>query len=253
VSAKSAATEKPYFMDGGTILETSNKNFREKSKNNHTAFKTQTEAHTTQTDIEQNHTNTDKVPKKIWSIEFLKSIEWKLYEELCVKFLKLKEYDAHLTRLGADDGIDIKIYDKNIPSQIYAIAQCKSYTSYNVGVKFIRELYGVMTDKKVDIGIFFTTSNFTSEAKKFAKGKKIQLLDGQCLVNKINKLPISQRNELYSQITKGNYKTPSCPKCGVKMKLRTNKKNPDKKFWGCVNFPRCRSIIRCNSNESKNK
>jgi uncharacterized protein DUF2726/topoisomerase-like DNA binding C4 zinc finger protein len=39
--------------------------------------------------------------------------------------------------------------------------------------------------------------------------------------------------------------SPSCPKCGSKMTLRTAKTgtNAGGRFWGCSNFPRCRSIL----------
>jgi hypothetical protein len=40
---------------------------------------------------------------------------------------------------------------------------------------------------------------------------------------------------------------PRCPKCGSEMLLRTAKSgtNQGNKFWGCSNFPRCRSIVNC--------
>ncbi len=39
--------------------------------------------------------------------------------------------------------------------------------------------------------------------------------------------------------------TPACPKCGSKMILRTAKSGPNAggQFWGCSNFPRCRSVL----------
>jgi hypothetical protein len=39
---------------------------------------------------------------------------------------------------------------------------------------------------------------------------------------------------------------PFCPKCGQQMALRTaeNGANKGKKFWGCVNYPKCTMIIR---------
>lgn len=38
---------------------------------------------------------------------------------------------------------------------------------------------------------------------------------------------------------------PTCPKCGAKMRLRTAKSgaNEGNQFWGCSNYPRCRSIL----------
>jgi len=41
---------------------------------------------------------------------------------------------------------------------------------------------------------------------------------------------------------KENAKEPVCPKCGVRMVLRTASKgsNAGSQFWGCLNFPKCR-------------
>lgn len=192
-----------------------------------------------------------KTIKELWTIEFLKSIDWKRYEELCEMFLELKGYKAEVTKLGADGGIDINIYERNTPSKVYAIAQCKSFTTYKIGVKSIRELYGVMSGEKINYGFFFTTSSYTEDAIKFAKGKHIHLVTGKDLIDEIHQLDKSHQDKLYEEITLGDYKTPSCPKCGYKMKLRTNKKDRNKKFWGCRNYPKCRSTIKCNSIETR--
>ncbi|MGM0682312.1 MAG: topoisomerase DNA-binding C4 zinc finger domain-containing protein [Thermodesulfobacteriota bacterium] len=39
--------------------------------------------------------------------------------------------------------------------------------------------------------------------------------------------------------------SPVCPKCSGEMILRTAKsgENKGRQFWGCVNYPRCRSIL----------
>jgi predicted RNA-binding Zn-ribbon protein involved in translation (DUF1610 family)/very-short-patch-repair endonuclease len=45
--------------------------------------------------------------------------------------------------------------------------------------------------------------------------------------------------------TRSTDSNPSCPKCGSKMILRTAKSgaNVGGQFWGCSNFPRCRSLL----------
>jgi hypothetical protein len=42
-----------------------------------------------------------------------------------------------------------------------------------------------------------------------------------------------------------NGRTPFCPKCGQPMVLRTAEvgANKGKKFWGCVNYPKCKSVL----------
>jgi hypothetical protein len=40
---------------------------------------------------------------------------------------------------------------------------------------------------------------------------------------------------------KGNIVDPICPKCGIKMVLRTARAG-DRQFWGCSNYPSCKTI-----------
>ena len=51
-----------------------------------------------------------------------------------------------------------------------------------------------------------------------------------------------QQAGLLRLATAGDYTTPTCPSCAVKMTKREPKAG-GKTFWGCVNFPRCKSII----------
>jgi restriction system protein len=46
----------------------------------------------------------------------------------------------------------------------------------------IREMFGIMTAEQADEAVIVTSGKFTSEAKKFAHGKSIKLVDGPCLL-----------------------------------------------------------------------
>ena len=102
----------------------------------------------------------------------------------------------------------------------------------------VRELLGVMASEKVNRGIFLTTSRFTKEALEFAKTNPIQLLDGPEFLKKIENLPEASRSDLFKFAFDGDYSTPSCASCGIKMVKREGKRGP---FWGCMNYPRCKS------------
>jgi restriction endonuclease len=58
------------------------------------------------------------------------------------------------------------------------LVQCKHYSRRQVGVRTIRELYGVMAAERVADGVVITTGSFTRGAREFATGKRLQLLDG---------------------------------------------------------------------------
>lgn len=176
-----------------------------------------------------------------WSPELLRRLEWRRFEELCAAYFEALEFRARTTRFGADGGIDIKLYsgDSRTPA---IIVQCKAWNVYTVGVKPVRELRGVMAAEKVGEGVFITSGAFTKEAKEFASQENIHLIDGNGLVQKILALPAEKSDALLRLATQGDFTTPTCPSCGVKMTRRESRKD-GKAFWGCVNYPRCRQTF----------
>ena len=168
-----------------------------------------------------------------WSVKLIQELEWKRFEELSVAYYREKGIKAETTPLGADGGIDIKLYQDN-SGKPTTIIQCKSWAS-QVGVKQIREFLGVMTHEKIAKGFYMTSSGYTNDAVEIAKSNKITLINGEMLLMMIQRLSPTSQEKLLSLATNGDYKTPTCPKCGIKMSRRSSKKGD---FWGCTNYPR---------------
>ena len=177
----------------------------------------------------------------VWSNDFVLSLEWKRYEEVCCELLKVKGYNAETTGIGADGGIDIVV--KNDNGLVVSIAQCKAFGKKPIGVALIRELFGVMASEKVANGLFFTTSTFSNDAMEFAKNKPIKLIDLRKFVNTINALNSDRQEWLYKVATQADFTTPTCPRCDVSMVKRVNNFS-NTAFWGCVNFPKCRKTMK---------
>ena len=181
-----------------------------------------------------------------WSLELIRSLDWKRFEELCAGYFQAKGRKAQVTDLGADGGIDVLLFGDNDPEKILGVVQCKAWAQKPVGVREIRELLGVMTDVGCPLGVYVTTSGYTPDAKAFAEGKHIKLMDAGQLLALIQELPMESRTELLQRTTLGDFTTPSCPSCGIKLVSRTSRKgnNAGQSFWGCRNFPRCRYTMR---------
>jgi hypothetical protein len=60
------------------------------------------------------------------------------------------------------------------------LVQCKQRRARQVSVSVMRELYGVMAAERVTGG-YVVTSGTTKDAKEFAAGRNIELIDGQAL------------------------------------------------------------------------
>jgi restriction system protein len=186
----------------------------------------------------------DKRNKEIWDFELLNDLEWKRFEEVVSEYYRLLGYRSEVTRMGADGGVDIVLYEQGAENPSIII-QCKSW-SKKVGVKAIRELYGVMAADGVSYGIFATTSDYTNEAKEWIKGKSMQLLTGNDLVTMFNNLAEEQRKTHLTNALMGEYSTPTCPSCDQKMVNRTASKGKSagSSFWGCRNYPRCKQTFK---------
>ena len=140
---------------------------------------------------------------------------------------------------GADGGIDVKLY-KIDPAQAIAIVQCKAWNTRPVGVKEIRELLGVMAHEKVGRGIFMSTGSYTVDASAFGAANPIQLLDGPAFLAKLRDLTPEQQAELLAFAFAGDYHTPTCASCGVKLIVRESRRGA---FWGCMHYPRCKTTM----------
>ena len=185
------------------------------------------------------------VKAKEWNLTLLRSLDWKVFEDLCQDYFTCVGYEAKTTELGADGGIDIVLHKKGVK---VGLVQCKVRHHKQVGVNVARELLGVMAEQGVRNGVLVTNSKFSKDAESFAesvnekKKHKLNLVDGYKLLSMINKLSERNQKALLLRTTQGDYTTPTCTGCGVKMELKTNKKNGSQ-FWGCPNFPRCRMTL----------
>lgn len=176
-----------------------------------------------------------------WSLEVIRDLEWKRFEDVCQQFYEKKGIRSDTTDLGPDGGIDIRLYqdDSGRPT---SVVQCKALGGRYVGVKPIRELLGVMTHEKIGKAFFMTSGSYSDDAKAVAQANRITLIDGNMLLMMIQRLPTPERESLLAFATAGDYTTPTCPTCGVKMIAKAGKTGrPD--FWGCQNYPRCHQTL----------
>jgi restriction system protein len=176
-----------------------------------------------------------------WSVQLLRNLEWKRFEMICAEYFRLLGKKVETIAHGSDGGVDARIYSADNGRLEYAI-QCKAWANL-VGVKPVRELFGVMAHEAAGKGIFMTTDGFTKEAVRFAEehSDKLFLVDGSKFLSMILKLPAAKQEQLLAYAVAGDYRTPTCPSCGIKLVRRAGRSGA---FWGCRNFPRCRTVLK---------
>lgn len=212
--------------------------FESKSKTSNVCAKTSTQWG--YSGFQSNPIGADKAKRPTsWSIELLRDLEWKRFEMLCAEYFRVLGKRVETINHGADGGIDARIYANNSNNLEFAI-QCKAWGSM-VGIKPIRELFGVMAHESAGKGIFMATSRFSEDVKKFAAehSDKLFIIDGEKFLSMLSNLPEGKQQKLLAYATEGDYKTPTCASCGIKMVWR-NKGD----FWGCSNYPKCKSTLK---------
>jgi restriction system protein len=175
----------------------------------------------------------------VFTPELLSALEWRHFEILVTLYFQKTGFTARRRRAGADGGVDIEVSQPG-SNEPYAYVQCKAWHAYTVGIKPVRELFGVMADEKMPLGFIVTTGEFTAEAVAFARGKSLKLVTGYDLIKDLNALPEPDRVTIFGEITANDYTTPTCPRCDVKM---VERKGPKGLFWGCRHYPQCHCTL----------
>lgn len=180
-------------------------------------------------------------PASEWSERVFDDIEWRRFEALCEALFAQAGFEAKSQSHGADGGVDIWLYSRHAQGPA-AVVQCKHWRGRPVGVKAVREFFGVMASHGLKRGTFATSSTFTADALQFAKANGINALNGQGLLALIAKRTPEQQQDLLRVAYEGEYWRPTCARCGIKMIERTGHESGEN-FWGCTRYPKCRSTL----------
>ena len=183
-------------------------------------------------------------PPQQWDDTVLKIIEWRRFEKVTKEFLSMTGFVATETKTGADGGVDIRVHKVGNPEAI-GIIQCKAWHTYKVGIKVVRELFGVMAAERIRMGMIITSGVFTGEAEEFGSANKLKLVSGSQFLELIKRLPEEKQQHLLNVALEGDYSTPTCPQCDVKLVKRESSKGRSAGgfFWGCINYPRCKQTL----------
>lgn len=185
------------------------------------------------------------------AFQAVERLTWQEFEMLVGESFRRKGYSVEETGGGgADGGIDLAM---SLNGQRYLV-QCKQWKAFKVGVKVVREFFGVMVAKGAKGGFVVTSGTFTEEAASFAEDKNITLVDGEKLLKMINPAQAGKSvekgicpSQVVSNLSleKEAGAFPLCPRCNNAMVKRTAKQgaNAGKEFWGCSQYPKCKSVV----------
>ncbi len=177
-------------------------------------------------------------------IDSIRALPWREFELLLAEAFRRQGYSVADTGGVADGGIDLILSRDGRE----AVVQAKQWKAWKVGVKVVRELFGVQKARGAAAAIVVTSGRFTREASQFAAQNGVELIDGPALeqmvatVQRSGGIPSMPPEVEVAAEPARALVAPSCPVCGSPMVRRTAKRgaNTGQAFWGCSGFPACR-------------
>lgn len=174
----------------------------------------------------------------------LNDMSWQQFEGLIAEFFRRRGFTVRQTGgNGADGGVDLVA---NKEGKTWLV-QCKQWKALKVGVQPVRELYGVVAAQGATGGFVITSGEFSDEAKTFAQGLKLKLVNGTRLHQMIREVRSDRSAITTPFLSAPSPSSPVCPKCGQTMIKRRARQGAQagKEFWGCSAYPACRVTIDC--------
>ncbi len=170
----------------------------------------------------------------------ISEMTWREFERLVGEAFRQRGYTVTgFGGSGPDGGVDLGL----VKNGERFLVQCKHWRRDQVGVTVVRELNGVMAAMDAHGGYVVTGGQFTREAREFAKGTTIELVDGHALAELIGSVGVKSS---IAEKVGAREAAPACPRCGAAMVQRVAKqgKHAGHSFWGCRRYPKCTEILQ---------
>jgi len=175
-------------------------------------------------------------------LDSVRAMSWRAFEMLVGEAFRRQGYAVEETGLGgADGGIDLLLRKEGKT----VLVQCKQWRSRQVPVTVVREMFGLLAHHNANGVIIVSTGDYTADARRFAMGKPIELINGDQLLAMVRSIqaavsPAPQEPGFAAAtVPTAPADAPTCPSCQSVMVRRENRRTREA-FWGCASYPRCR-------------
>lgn len=122
--------------------------------------------------------------QRVKTKEFLSTVDPRQFEFIVADVFKSLGYDTEVTKGSNDGGKDI-ILRKGKETKLVEV---KRYNKTSIGRPYIQKLHSAIVDANAVGGYFVTLSHFNSNARQYAHGKNIELIDGSDLLGLMEKV-----------------------------------------------------------------
>ena len=166
-------------------------------------------------------------------VDSLASLSWREFEMLVGEAYRRQGYQVEETGLlggGADGGVDLILRRAGTKE----LVQCKQWRSRQVNAPRVREMWGLVDHFDADGVKIVCIGEFTRDARKFAEGKRIELVNGAELLDLVRTVQsphgVGRPESGTGPQTEPCASGPTCPRCGESM-LRRHNRSTGQAFW----------------------
>lgn len=101
------------------------------------------------------------------------------FEQLVAKLYERMGYVVKVTQRTRDSGVDIQGWRQQATGPERVLIQCKHWPDGMVGEHHVRDLYGALSARQdVDRAELVTSGRISRDARRWAQGKRLRLVDG---------------------------------------------------------------------------
>lgn len=177
-------------------------------------------------------------PAAEWSVQLLHSLDWHRMGQLCAAFFA-DRFRPKPGKLAADGCMDIRLFreGETLPA---VIVRCRAWGEPVIDPSALERLAAQMAQEFVEKGFFIGSQGFSAQARAFAKAHAIILIDDAMFITMLNRLPEGRGQQLLSAVMEGDYATPTCPVCNLKMQVQQDE---HASHWACSAAPQCKGRL----------
>lgn len=170
------------------------------------------------------------------SVELLRHLEWKRFESLVQRYYEAGDVRVTGTAVADGVGIDLELHRGN-ETQPFSLVHCHACEGRAVQLEAVTSLAAQTAGGAGEV-IFVTSGTFSPGAQAFAQTRRMTLITGDTLVARFNALAEKRRGEILEEVMAGDYTTPTCRHCDLKLVL-TAVADGKARIWACSRAPRC--------------
>ncbi len=181
---------------------------------------------------------TPAFPKE-WSVDLIETLDWQVFDNLCVAYWKMKGCSVTGRSAGSVSGTHFQLAAvKNKRSKL-GVVESRGAQSSPVSVVEVHRLVEYQKANKLPLSVLMYAGKLSNVVVSYCERNNVRLIGAANIYQGLAALTEKQRKKLLKVLIRPDYMIPTCPNCKIKL-VKRMRKDTRRLFWGCISYPECR-------------